>query len=352
MSRSRALTATLLAAAIALPIAAGADVAHLASCQRKINSEGAKYAQKVIKSTLKCTSATDTCLINCEAGIYGPACGDPPVPPCCDPDNPASNTDFQQCLSQAQAICDAEAAKVDKWELDKQEHITAACAPPFVSTNEICNANTPGLHFATLAAGCQAIIPGWQCNGLADILACVGGPLEKQLVDQVSGLLDPRAADSLGVLPASIQTKFGNLPAARKVKEDLPAPGTVDVWQLTGLKEGDAIAVRVETRNDAATNPAQATLDPAIYFLDSAAPAFTKVADTNFRSQTCNVPNTCGSTCPAFRRTIPRSGTYYLAVTADVSDGCVGGGKYKLVVLTAGGVQPLLVADDLSAVIP
>jgi len=327
---------------------ARADIAHLASCQRKINSEGAKFAQKTIKSTLKCTAASDQCLINCEAAVYGPVCDGQGQPPgCCDPDNPASNADFQTCLAQAQAICDAEGAKIDKWEIDKQTHITSACAPPLVSANEICNASTPGLHFATVSAGCEAIIPGWHCNGLADILLCVGGPLEKRLADQISSLLDPRGGDSIALLPPAIRSKLGGYPTAVRVKEDLTAPSHADIWRIDGLIEGDVITVRVETRDD--TGLDQANLLPRLVFLDSAGPSFTAVPDTNLRTQSCDVPTTCGGTCPVFKRTVPRSGSYYLAVAADTSTGCSGIGKYKLIVTTVGGIQPVLVGDDVSS---
>lgn len=322
-----------------------ADVAHLASCQKKINAEGAKFAQKTIKSTLKCSAATDQCLINCEAGIYGPVCDEQGLPNgCCDAENPSSNPDFQTCLAQAQSVCDSEAAKIVKWELDKQTHIRTACSPPLVSSNEICNTNTPGLHFATVSAGCEAIIPGWHCNGLEDILTCVGGPLEKRLADQISGLLDPRAGDSIALLPAS--TSLGSFPTARRVKEDLAAPLRADVWRVDGLIEGDTITVRVETRDDGG---GLATILPRVTFLDSAGPAFTAVADTNLRTQTCAVPTTCGGSCPAFKRTVPHSGSFYLAITADTSLGCGSVGRYKLVVTTVGGTTPVLVGDDISS---
>lgn len=329
----------------------GMDVAHVAACQRRINSEGARYAQKVIKSELRCTSAPDLCLINCESGLYGPVCDDQGQPSgCCDSDNPASNSTFQACLDAAQSTCDTEAQKVVKAEAAKSSHIRRTCSPPLVSAQEICSANTPGLHFATLAAGCQATIPGWECNGVDDVLSCVGGPLEKRLADHVSSLLDPRSGESMAALPPAIVSQFGQFPITRKIKEDLPAAGKIDVWRLSGLSEGDLISVRVETRDDTGTGIA--TLDPVLALLDSSAPAFLLTADTIRRTLPCPVTTVCGSACPTFRRTVPRSGTFFLAVTPGVSNGCLQGGKYKLVVTTGGGVVPQLVLDDVTGVLP
>ena len=345
----RLIAVALVLSIAQLPVTAHADVAHLASCQKKINAEGAKFAQKTIKSTLKCTAASDQCLINCEAGLYGPVCDDQGLPAgCCDAENPASNSDFQTCLAQAQAVCDAEAAKIVRWELDKQTHITSSCAPPLVSANEICNTNTPGLHFATVSAGCQAIIPGWVCNGLDSILQCVGGPLEKRLADQISGLLDPRGADSIPLLQPTTAAALGGFPIAQRKKGTLTGVLRADIWRIDGLIEGDVLTVRVETRDD--TGLGQATILPRLVFLDSAGPSFPAVADTNIRAQTCDVPTTCGGTCPVFKRAVPRSGSFYLAVTSDTSLGCGGVGRYKLIVTAVGGVTPVLVGDEVSSI--
>ncbi len=343
--------AVAFALALVLPVAARADtstLAHLASCQRKIASEGTRFAQRTLKAELKCTDATDTCLINCEAGVYGPVCGEPPTPPCCNPDNPNSplNQDFLDCTTAAQATCLEQTIKMDNWELSKQTHITSSCSPPNVSSNEICNSSGPGLHFATMAAGCQATIPGWQCNGIADILTCVGGPLEKQLLDQIAGLLDPRAADALALLPSAIQQKFSNLPLTRKVKETLTGVSGYDLWAVPNLNAGDPLVVRIETGDDTGSN--QSFVQPQVILLVKVGPAYAIVPNTNVHPQTCAVPNTCGQPCPIFRRSVPSDGTFYIAVSPNIDNGCGISGKYKLFVTTIGGVVPQLIGNDVS----
>lgn len=343
------IAAIAIAVAVALPVSAHAqsDLAHLASCQKKIASEGAKFAQKTIQSELKCTSATDQCIINCEAGVYGPVCGDPPVPPCCNPDDPNNplNQDYVNCTIAAQATCAEQTAKMDRWEQQKTDRITVSCSPPNVSANEICSSDLPGLHFATMAAGCQATIPGWQCNGIADILTCVGGPLEKQLVDQIAGLLDPRAGDALALLPSTIQQKFSNLPLTRKVKEMLTDPAGYDLWALPNLNAGDPLVVRIETGDD--TGSSLSLVEPDVLLLVKVGTDYAIVSNTTVRPQACAVPNSCGQPCPIFKRSVPFDGTFYLAVSPNTADGCGPVGKYKLYVTTVGGVVPQLAGDDV-----
>jgi hypothetical protein len=347
--RTRPVAGTLLGVVLGLPLFAAAqtDITHLAACQRRISGEGAKFAEKTINSELKCTQATDACVIDCENGLFGPVCGDPPTPPCCNPDDPNNppNTDFQNCLAGAQATCNIETAKMALWEQQKQDKILAACSPPKVLASSVCSTNTPGFHFATLAAGCQVEIPGWQCNGINDILTCVGGPLERQLVDQISGLLDPRAADALALLPASIRAQFTNVPLSQRVKGALTAAGQYDVWSLPGLDEGDPLMARVETRDDTGTN--QAFTQPSLVLLVAVGSDYAIVPGTTIGPQSCDVPNTCAQPCPIFKRTVPFSGTFYLAVTPNTASGCGPAGKYKLIVTTIGGVVPQLVGQDV-----
>jgi hypothetical protein len=316
------------------------DIQHLGSCQKRINSEGAKFAQKVIKSTLKCTTEIDDCLINCEAGVWGP----------CDSDDEGSNGQFALCLSQAEVVCDAESAKNVLWETQKQDRIRSACGEPNVDPSSLCNATAPGLHFDTLVAGCQALIPGWHCNSVEDVLSCVGGPLQKQLISQMSALLDPRASDAIAMLPAALQAQFSDVPIARRAKEDLPAAGVYDVWALPGLQEGTKVEVRIETRDDT-PGSGSSSLEPKLQFVSATSLTNYKIINTNVRDQTCQVANVCGQPCPIFKRSAPDSGTYYVAVSADTSGGCTGGGRYKLVVTTPGGLVPQLVADDLAVTI-
>lgn len=343
--------AAALTLALVLPAAAHAqstEVKRLASCQKKIAGEGAKYAQRIISSELKCMQEMDECIINCEAGVYGPVCEDPPVPPCCNPEDPNNplNEDYLSCTIAAQYYCDQQVLKMDTWEHQKQDRITSACSPPNVSPTQLCTTETAGLHFATMAAGCQAVIPGWQCNGIADVLACVGGPLQKQLLDQISGLLDPRAADAVALLPASTREKFANLPVTVRVKDVLTSAGAYDVWSLPSLKGGDPLVVRIETGDD--TGADQSLVEPQVRLIAQVGSEYAIISGTNVRDQACAVPNACGQPCPMFKRVVPFDGTFYVAVSPDTSNGCGTSGKYKLFVSTVGGVVPQLVADDVS----
>jgi hypothetical protein len=318
---------------LAVAVPAAADIASLAKCQRSIAREGAKYAQRVIKSTLECTEAIANCQVQCELGVFGPPCDTNP-PPCCDPDDPGSNPLFGACMADANTECDAEAAKRAKYEVQKQEHITSACLA--LSQDELCGAQTEGLNFDTLNAGCQALDPTYTCN-LTNLVNCVGGPLEQALLDQISATLSPRASDA--VAAANLAAQFPDIPLARKVKGTV-AEGKADVWAFTG-EAGDTIIARVNTRDD--TGADASTLHPVLALLDSAKHP---VADTTLRTTNCGVPNACGSSCPLFRRTLPFSGTFHLAVMAFAGDAC-SGGKYKLTLVSPGGAIPMLVDDDV-----
>src|SRR5207237_2083981 len=94
---------------------------------RRIASEGALFATRVIRATLKCTQGIADCQIQCEQGVFGPPCDPVPQPGCCDPDDPSSNATFGACMDEAQAVCDEQTAKIDTYELNKQTHITLAC---------------------------------------------------------------------------------------------------------------------------------------------------------------------------------------------------------------------------------
>ena len=72
----------------------------------------------------------------------------------------------------------------------------------------------------------------------------------------------------------------------------------------------------------------------------------TPVADTSILTSACSVPTVCGAGCPEFRRRLPFTRTYFLAVRAVANDAC-GGGAYRLVVVSPGGATPTLVADDV-----
>jgi len=334
MSRGVARGWLALLVALGVPGLATADIAHQARCQRRIAGEGALFAMRVIRSTLKCTQGVAECQIECEQGEFGPPCDPDPQPGCCDPDNPSSNPTFAACMDAAQAVCTAETAKIDNYELKKQTHITSACED--LTPDELCGSEAEGLNFATLNAGCLALNPLYVCN-LPNLVACVGGPLERAFVDQISATLDPRAPEAVAAL--NLQSHFPDIPVTRKVRDQVPA-GKVDVWSITG-KAGDQILVRVRTGDD---GNGTSTLHPNLSLIGN--DGTTPVTSTNVRNVNCPIANVCGSQCPLLKRTLPFDGTFYLAVGGVADGGCIGG-KYKLVVTSPGGSVPQLVHDDV-----
>lgn len=339
-ARSFALPA--LALVLALATAAGAGINEIARCQRRIAGEGARYALRVIRSNLKCTNEITECQIQCELGVFGPPCGEPPEPGCCDVDNPSSNTTYQACMDAADAFCADQAEKRESWEEKKLAAIISACSS--VSTEELCGAVTPGLNFETLNAGCLALDPGYVCN-VPNLAACVGGPLEHALLDQVTAVLSPRASEAVAAL--NLEAQFPDLPIARKVAGQVAA-GKVDVWALNG-QAGDEIIVKVKTRPD---NPDGTTnLDPALFLLGADLGDPAPIPDTNVRSVSCPAQSTCGGSCRLLKRVLPFNGVTHLAVRASPLNGC-GGGRYRLVIVSPGGALPLLVADDVDVTLP
>jgi hypothetical protein len=320
---------------LALASPAAADISSVARCQKKIATAGADFAKRVIVTTLKCTEEVAECQVQCEEGVFGPSCESNP-PPCCDPDDRNSNATFDACMDEADEVCATQEAKIATYETNKQSKIIAACTD--LTQDELCGAQGNGLNFALVNAGCLALNPLYTCN-LTNLINCLGGPLQRQLVDQISGLLSPRASDA--VRAANLQGAFPDLPVTYKLREDLPTAGKVDLWSITG-QAGDKVIVRVKTRDD--TGGGQSTIEPAVTLL--AADQATVVADTIVNSVPCSVPNTCGSQCPQFQRVLPFSGTFYAAVRASGANGCAGG-KYRLIVTTPGNAAPALVGDDL-----
>src|SRR5262249_51546307 len=163
-------------------------------------------------STLKCTNEVAECQVQCDFGVFGPSCDSSP-PPCCDSDDPGSNQAFGECMDHANTICSQENAKIPVYEDQKTNGISSACIA--LTPEELCGANGEGLNFALLNAGCLALDPNYQCS-LAGLTSCIGGPLEHQIADQISALLDPRAGDAIAAL--NLQSKFPDIPVARKVK--------------------------------------------------------------------------------------------------------------------------------------
>jgi hypothetical protein len=237
-------------------------------------------------------------------------------------------------MSDADEYCADQDVKISQYETTKQNKIIASCTE--LTQEELCGATGNGLNFALVNAGCLALDPNYTCT-LPNLINCLGGPLQRQLIDQISGLLSPRASDA--VRAANLQSAFPDLPVTYKFREDLPA-GKADVWSITG-QAGDKVIVRVKTRDD--TGTAHSTLQPIVTLL--AGDQSTPVADTIVNSVPCAVPNTCNTGCPQFQRTLPFTGTFFVAVRAGGASGC-GGGKYRLIVTKPGNVAPTLVDDD------
>jgi hypothetical protein len=337
--RQAALIAGLATIAAATTAAAQAvsDIDDIARCQRRFAREGARFAQRVIKATLACTLAISDCQVQCDNGVFGPPCDENP-PPCCDPNDRTSNSSFEACMIGADHTCAVQNDKIVQYEAQKVKNITAACE--LLTTDELCGAQADGLNFATLNAGCQALDPNYTCS-LTNLIACVGGPLERQHIDQISMLLHPRASDA--VATAGLENYFPDLPISRRVKEDVP-PGKADVWAFSG-QAGDEVIVRVKTADD--NGNSTSNLRPAMVLLDS--DQATLLADTPIKTTGCGVQNVCGSNCPTVKRRLPFSRTYYIAVKAVGGSAPCTGGKYKLVVVSPSGVVPTLVADDVDA---
>lgn len=337
MRKVAPIAALMLVASATLAAAqAGADIDDIARCQRRFAREGARFAQRAIKATLTCTLAISECQVLCEEGVFGPPCDSNP-PPCCDPNDRTSNSSFEACMIGADHTCAVQNDKIAQFEAQKVKNITASCS--LLTTDELCGAQAEGLNFATLNAGCQAIDPNYTCS-LTNLINCVGGPLERQHIDQISMLLHPRASEA--VATAGVENYFPDLPISRRVKEDVPA-GKADVWSFSG-QAGDEVIVRVKTGDDNGNNTSN--LRPLMAVIDS--DGATLLADTSIKSAGCGVPNVCGSSCPTAKRRLPFSRTYFVAVKAGATAPCTGG-KYKLVLVSPTGVVPTLVADDVDA---
>jgi hypothetical protein len=323
------LSASVIGAVVLPALATAAGIAEVADCQRMMARAGAQFAERVIKSTLKCTNEIVACQVQCENNVFGQPC---------DPDDPGSNQAFGACMSQAEAECDEQDLKIQEWEVIKEQRIRSRCIQ--LTNDQLCGASTPGLNFAALAAGCEEIIPGWQCN-LDGIIDCVGGPLQLQLAQQIAGLFEPRAGEALAA--TGVAMSFPGLPITRKVADDVAA-GKVDIYSFPG-QVGDEVTVRLRTRDDNADGTSN--LQAQIFLLD--VDVTTPVPDTSVKPVPCNVENVCGGECQTFTRTLPFTGTFFLAVKAIAQNGCSGGG-YRLVVTTPRGTTPALLFDDIDPI--
>jgi len=315
------------------------DIQQLLRCQKTIAKSGARFANKTVKSTLRCTNEVVECQVNCDEGVYGPSCQSNP-PPCCDSDDPGSNAAFQICMDEAAVRCDKENAKIASAEQKKQDSITHKCEE--LTLDELCGAETPGLNFGQLSAGCQALIPGWTCD-LPNLLECVGGPMEEQLSGQIAELLDPRAGEALTA--AGLGSEFAGISTVYKLKGDLAA-GKTDVYSIEGRAD-EKIVVAVKTMDD--TGSDASTLEPVLTYIGT--DGTTPVGSTSIVNVGCTTPTTCGASCPTFKRRFPFTGTFFLAVTATENSGC-GAGAYQLVVKTEGGPGPMQILDEVDTVTP
>ncbi len=320
------LVLAVLAPAVVMPLDAAAELTDIVRCQKRIAGAGANFARTTITATVNCAAATAECQIQCEQGVFG-------FP--CDPDDVGSNAGFAACMAEAEAYCEEQADKIDTAEIRKRSRITLACDD--LTLEELCGSETPGLNFATLDAGCQALDPNYQCS-LQGILDCVGGPLERELADEIGTLLAPRAPEGMALL--NLQSRFPGVPIARKVEEQLPA-GKIDVWSLTG-QAGDLVSVSLATRNDDGNG--SSALDATLTVL--ASDGQTPLGSTSVVVGNCPVPTVCGAGCPKLKRRLPFDGTFFLAVSAQANPGCVGG-QYRLTVTTRVGMVPILVGNDL-----
>ncbi|MCZ6569673.1 MAG: hypothetical protein O7B23_05885 [Deltaproteobacteria bacterium] len=336
MSRHVLPPGLVIALVLCLLRTASADITDVVRCQNKIAHAGATFAKRSVKLTLKCFTALANCQIQCEQGVFGPPCEEPPEPGCCDPDDPNSNSAYSNCLDDAEETCDEQTARIADQEIRKQVKIIAACED--LTPEELCGAQATGLNFETLNAGCLALDPNYECN-LEGMVACVGGPLERLLTDQIAGLLVPRAQEGIGLL--MLEESFPGIPVAHKVKDQLEV-GKADVWAISG-QAGDLISARVKPKDD--DNDGFAALDAALTLVGM--DGTTALGNTIVYGVQCAVPTTCASTCAQLERRLPYSGTFFLVVEALATPGC-DGGPYKLIVSSPGGVAiPTLQLDDI-----
>ncbi len=329
-------TPLVLVLVLSFPPIISADLNDVVRCQNRIAHAGARYAKRSVRAAVICAMAIFECQAACDQGVYGPPCGEPPEPGCCDVDDPNSNSAYAACLAGAEVTCDVQALRIQEEEIRKQAKIIRGCED--LTPEELCGSQAPGLNFETLNAGCAALDPNYVCD-LDGMLECVGGPLERVMTDQITALLIPRAQEGIALL--GLEESFPGIPITRKVKESLDA-GRADIWSING-KAGDLIKVKVKPKDD--DNDGIATLDLAVFLLEM--DGLTPVANTTVYNPSC-VTTPCGGGCPQFERHLPYSGTFFLVVEAQEATGCPGG-PYRLKVTSPGGLAtPILQANDVS----
>ena len=304
--------------ALVAPALARADFQQLARCQSKIAGAGVAYARTALRATLKCTNKVNSCRIQCEQGLFGPDC---------DPDDPDSAPAYRTCLDRADAVCQSQAVRIARAEVRKRTRIIGACDD--VTVDELCGADTQGLYFKHLNAGCRELDPAYECN-LVNLVDCVGGPLEQALVGRIGGLLDARAGESLALL--GLAPQFPGVPITRKTSGQALG-AAVDLFSVAG-SAGEDLVVTLETGDDGG---GVSTLRAQLGFLNP--DAATPVVNTTVSEVPCPVPSACGATCQQFRRTLPSTGTFFISV-ASVPTGACTGGSYRLTVTSPSGLVP------------
>jgi hypothetical protein len=320
MHQTRLLHGLIVAAALTVLAGQGrADVGQMFRCQKRIAGAGVTFARTALRATLKCTNEITRCQILCEQGLLGPNC---------DPDDPDSTAAYRDCLDDADVICQQQTIRIGRAEVRKRDRIIAACSP--LTVEQLCGTATEGLNFATLNAGCRALDPNYECN-LTNLVDCVGGPLEQALLGQISGLLDARASEGIAAL--GIEGQFPGVPVARKITGQVGA-AQVDLLSITG-NAGEEVIVTVQTVDD--NGNGTSNLQPFATLV--AADGVTPIADTTVETIPCAVPNVCGGGCPQFKRTLPFSQTFFIAVQGVVNGACTGGG-YRVVVTSTSGLVP------------
>jgi hypothetical protein len=125
MARYLRIGPVVLALALLWPAPAPAGLAEEAKCQKSIAKEGARFALRVLRSTLRCTEGISECQIQCELGVYGPSCETSP-PPCCDPADTSSKQHLCRLHGRGRGLWSVRRGSVT-YESSKVSHIIAAC---------------------------------------------------------------------------------------------------------------------------------------------------------------------------------------------------------------------------------
>ena len=255
---------------------AAADITSVARCQKKIATAGADFAKRVIVTTLKCTEEVAECQVQCEEGVFGPSCENNP-PPCCDPDDRASNATFDACMAEADDYCADQEAKIASYEETKQNKIIAACTDAHPGGALRRHRQRPELRAGERRlprAQSRLHLQSDESHQLSGRAAATPADRPDQRAPEPAGERR-RARRRICSRPSPISVTY-------KLREDLPAAGKVDLWSITG-QAGDKVIVRVKTRND--LGGGQSTIEPTVVLLGG--DQTTPVADTLVNNVPC-----------------------------------------------------------------